>query len=316
VRHGGQTDAHENPKHPATTGIAMKAAPFSYVRVDSVDQALGELAEHGDACKLLAGGQSLVPMMSMRLVRSSRLVDIYRITELQALHVDTERVITAAGVRQHALEGNARLAERLPLVAKGLRWVGHQQTRNRGTVGGSLVHADPSAELPLCAAMLDARFTVLKKATPARTVEARDFFLGPMYTTIRADELLSEIHWPVWSGGGVGAAFDEVAIRHGDFAMASGAAQVQLDAGGVCRRAVIGAGGVGGVPMAFPTIAERLVGKLPSEDLIRSVAADAANATEPGSDMHASENYRRHLVKVLLQRVLNAAIDDARKGNH
>lgn len=285
----------------------MKAAAFDYVRADGLAHALDLLARHGADAKLLAGGQSLVPMMAMRLARPSLLVDIHRLRELQGVADQPDCIVLGAAVRQCTLEHDATLPGRLPLVAQALRWVGHEQTRNRGTVGGSLVHADPSAELPLSAAVLDATL-VLRSEAGERRLPASEFFLGPMFTGTAENECLVRIEWPRWTGEGIGSAFEEVAIRHGDFAMASACVQVQVAADGTCERAALGIGGVDGVPLALPRLAERLVGKRPSDDLLRSVAADAAQSCEPGSDMHATAEYRRHLVRVLVERVLRQAL--------
>ena len=290
----------------------MKAAPFDYLRPDSLAHALELLGRHGGDAKLLAGGQSLVPMMAMRLARPSLLVDIHRLAELQGIRADAATFVTGGAVRQCTLEHEATLPERMPLIAQALRWVGHEQTRNRGTVGGSLVHADPSAELPLAAITLDATL-VLRSQDGTRRLPASEFFLGPMSTATAENECLSDIAWPRWSGARIGSAFDEVAIRDGDFAMASAAAQIQLDEAGVCTRAALGIGGVDGVPLALPTLAERLVGKQPTDDLVRAIAADASRACEPGSDIHASADYRRHLVTVLVERVLRQAYTTARE---
>ena len=290
----------------------MKAAPFDYQRAESLAHALELLGRHGGEARLLAGGQSLVPMMAMRLVRPSLLVDIHRLAELQDIRVDAASFVTGAGVRQCTLEHDATLPGRMPLVAQALRWVGHEQTRNRGTVGGSLAHADPSAELPLAAVTLEATL-VLRSEDGERRLPASEFFLGPMSTATAENECLAAIEWPRWSGPRVGSAFDEIAIRQGDFALASAAAQVQLDDAGLFARAALGIGGVDGVPLALPTLAGRLVGKPLSDDLVRAIAADASRACEPGSDFHASAAYRRHLVTVLVERVLRQAHATARK---
>jgi CO/xanthine dehydrogenase FAD-binding subunit len=176
----------------------MKAAPFDYMRAESVEHALELLERHGSDAKLLAGGQSLVPMMSMRLVRPAVLIDIYRLKALQDVSEVGKTVVTGAAVRQCTLEHDPSIAKRLPLVAQALRWVGHEQTRNRGTVGGSLVHADPSAELPLAAVTLDATF-VLRGANGERRVAASEFFLGPMFTAAGEHECLTAVEWPRWT---------------------------------------------------------------------------------------------------------------------
>ncbi|MGE0802048.1 MAG: xanthine dehydrogenase family protein subunit M [Lautropia sp.] len=285
----------------------MKAAAFRYLRADSAAHAISLLAEHGGDAKLVAGGQSLVPMMAMRLARPGVLIDINRIEALKSLEIGASRVRTGAGTRQRTVEDATELQVRLPLVHRALRWVGHAQTRNRGTVGGSLVHADPSAELPLAALVLGATMTLRSQAGGERRVDADAFFLGPMFTAVGETECLTAIDWPVWDEPGVGAAFEETAIRHGDFAIASAACQIRVDGDGVCRRAALGAGGVGGTPLAFPALAQRLTGQRIDATLARAVAHDAARLCDPGSDIHASADYRRHLAAVLLERVIVAA---------
>ena len=282
----------------------MKAAPFDYVRADSLPHALAVLAEHGADAKLLAGGMSLVPMMAMRLARPALLIDIYGLDELKTLRHRSDAVVTGAAVRQCSLGSDTRLREQLPLLVQALRWVGHSQTRNRGTVGGSLVHADPSAELALVALVLGARLHLSGQSAGERTVAASDFFLGPMFTATGEAECLTAIEWPVWEGRGTGSAFEEISIRHGDFAMASAAAQLQLDRKGVVKRASFGVGGADGMPLAFPDLAQKLLGERMTDALAREVAAAAARLCNPGSDMHASADYRRHLATVLVERVL------------
>lgn len=289
----------------------MKAAPFEYVRVDSVAQALELLAEHGMDAKLVAGGQSLVPMMAMRLARPALLVDINRLTALKTLSDTSEHVTTGAGVRQRTLEDTPALDASLPLMRKALRWVGHAQTRNRGTVGGSLVHADPSAELPLTALVLGATMRIQSHAEGERRVSAQDFFLGPMFTAVSEIECLMDIQWPVWQGPRIAAAFEETAIRHGDFAMASAACQLQVDASGVVTRASFGLGGVDGAPLAFPALAQTLCGQRLSPELAQDLAQAAAKESNPGSDIHGTAEYRRHLAGVLLARVLQQAAQEA-----
>ena len=199
----------------------------------------------------------------------------------------------------------------MPLLAQALIWVGHVQTRNRGTAGGSLAHADPSAELPLVAQTLAARIA-LRSVKGARTLAAGDFFAGPMATAMRPDECLEEIQWPIWPERRTGSAFTEIAIRHGDFAMVAAAAQVALDADGRCTRAALGLGGAAGTPLAFPKIAARLVGTNLDDEAIEGAASDAAKETDPGSDLHATKEYRRHLARVLAARALRTARERAK----
>jgi carbon-monoxide dehydrogenase medium subunit/2-furoyl-CoA dehydrogenase FAD binding subunit len=282
----------------------VKAAPFNYLQADNLAHALALLAEHGGDAKLLAGGQSLVPMMAMRLARPALLVDINRLAELKTIQPSATAITMGAGVRQRDVEDARTLDMPLPLVQQALRWVGHAQTRNRGTVGGSLVHADPSAELPLAALVLNATMRLHSQTDGERSVSAQDFFLGPMFTAVGETECLTAVDWPVWQGGFVASAFDETAIRHGDFAMASAACQVQLDAEGVVSRASMGVGGVSGAPLAFPVFAQQLVGQRMTPALAQELAHAAAQQCDPGSDMHASADFRRHLAATLLARVL------------
>lgn len=289
----------------------MKSAPFTYVCAETLDHALAQLAEHGGDCKPVAGGQSLVPMMAMRLARPSVLLDINRLEILKGLELDGSRALLGATVRQRDVEANAGLLAAVPLLGAALRWVGHVQTRNRGTVGGSLVHADPSAELPLAAAVLDATLILCSREAGERRIAARDFFIAPMFTATAEAECLVGVEWPVWQGAGVASAFEEVAIRHGDFAMASAACQLQIDSSGFCRRAALGLGGVAGTPLAFPDLAEELIGRRITPALARDIAEAAAVRAEPGSDTHADAAYRRHLAAVLLRRALLRAAGDA-----
>lgn len=282
----------------------MKAAAFDYVCASNLEHALEVLDANASDAKLIAGGQSLIPMMAMRLARPALLVDINRLDELKKVQITADRVTMGAATRQRDVEFNTTLHQSLPLIRDALKWVGHVQTRNRGTVGGSLVHADPSAELPLAATILNAGLRLRSKSGGVRVVEASEFFLGPMFTAVGETECLVEIEWPVWQGPGVVSVFDEVAMRHGDFAMASAACQLQVDADGVCQRAAFGLGGVDGTPLAFPELAQQLVGCRIDEKLAKEVAHAAAQRTEPGSDMHADADYRRHLATVLLSRML------------
>lgn len=284
----------------------MKAAPFDYVRAESLDHALEVLACNGPDAKAIAGGQSLVPMMAMRLARPAVLLDINRLASLKGVSHSDGLASMGATQRQRDVEVDTAVHARLPLVRDALHWVGHAQTRNRGTVGGSLVHADPSAELPLAAVVLDAALVLRSRDGGERVVPSHEFFLGPMSTATGETELLLRIDWPVWEGR-CACAFEETAMRHGDFAMASAACQLQLDAAGRCRRAALGLGGMDGIPRAFPDIAAALVGQRIDAALAEAVAHDAVARTEPGSDLHAGVEYRRHLGRVLMKRVLMRA---------
>jgi len=289
----------------------LKPAPFEYSRATSTVEACELLRRHGDEAKILAGGQSLVPMMAMRLVRPAWLIDINEISALKFVNIEKDAVRVGACTRQCTVERDQALAVRVPLLAQALAWVGHVQTRNRGTIGGSLAHADPCAELPLVAQVLGARM-LLRSAKGTRLVEAEKFCSGPMATSARSDECLEEIQWPAWSWRHTGSAFTEISVRHGDFAMVAAAAQIAVDGDGRCVRAAFGMGGAGGTPLAFPKIAARLVGTRLDDEVVKDAAHAAAAETEPGSDLHASAEYRRHLAGVLAARVLREARERAR----
>jgi carbon-monoxide dehydrogenase medium subunit len=206
----------------------MKSAPFEYARAESLEEACALLSEHGDDAKVIAGGQSLVPMLAMRLLAPAWLIDVARLQELQKITAQPSEIVVGATLRQCVAEASTALTGAVPLIGQALKWVGHAATRNRGTVGGSLVHADPSAELPLVAALLNATLT-LHSVRGTRNIAAQDFFIGPMMTVIEADECLVDVRFPVWQGGHTGSAFDEIATRHGDFAIVAAAAQVTLE---------------------------------------------------------------------------------------
>ncbi len=283
----------------------MKAAPFAYMHPESLEQALEALTQHGADAKLIAGGQSLVPMMAIRLTRPACLVDVNRLPELRGITAaGPQHLRTGATTRQRDLQEHLELARLVPLIGAALHWVGHVQTRNRGTVGGSLVHADPAAELPLAALLLNARIHLRSQAMGERTVQASDFFISPMFTATGETECVTAIEWPVWDGPGIACAFEETATRQGDFAIAAAACQLQLDAAGICRRAAVGLGGMAGTPLAFPDLAGKLVGQRVTRAPARDIAEVAVRRTDPGSDLHADPEYRRHLAAVLLTRVL------------
>jgi CO/xanthine dehydrogenase FAD-binding subunit len=267
--------------------------------------------QHGDAAKIIAGGQSLVPMMAFRLLRPSWLIDINEIAALKFVDFETDAVQMGACTRQCVIERDDALAARVPLLRQALVFVGHTQTRNRGTIGGSLVHADPSAELPLVAQILEARL-LLRAKSGTRTLPASAFFAGPMMTNLRPDECLEEIHWPIWRERRTGSAFTEISRRHGDFAMVAAAAQIAVDDDGHCTRVTFGVGGAAPVPVAFSALAQSLIGHRLDRPKARAVAQEAAATLEPDSDIHASAAYRRHLAGVLVTRVLLEAYDAAR----
>jgi 2-furoyl-CoA dehydrogenase FAD binding subunit len=273
----------------------MKAAPFRYERPASVKEAL-ELLSADENAKALAGGQSLVPMMAMRLARPTVLVDLGAIAGLDDVERANGSLVTGGMVRQRALERHDGLARELPLVSAALPWVGHREIRNRGTIGGSIAHADPSAELSLVAAVLRATIVAVG-GDGEREITGDEFAHGPFQTALAPDELLTEIRWPVATESD-GFAFAEVARRHGDFALCGVAVWVRY--GGLAR---VGLMGVAGAPVVHD-VRPQLDGGASVEE----VAAELAGNTEPSSDMHASAGYRRRLVRVLVARCLTEAL--------
>jgi CO/xanthine dehydrogenase FAD-binding subunit len=288
----------------------MKPAPFAYLAPDSLDEALEALRRYGSDGKLLAGGQSLVPLLAMRVARPSVIIDLNRISELVFVRPARGGLAIGAMTRQRAAERSQLVATRAPLLREALRWIGHPQIRNRGTVGGSLAHADPSAELPAAAAVLDARF-VLASHRGTRIVDAASFFTGYLTTAIEPDELLTEVriapHPP-----GAGWAFAEVARRRGDFALVGVAALLRCNGGGRCTEARLAFTGVGPGPVRVPAAESVLAGRPVTEETTAEVQRAVTAALEPESDLHASGDYRRHVAGVLARRAVNQAAERVR----
>ena len=282
----------------------MKPPPFEYVPVETVEAAVQALAEGGPDAKVLAGGQSLVPMLNFRLLRPSVLVDINRIAGLSFVAEDEDALRIGALTRHRTLETSPLVARHFPVVAEGMRHVAHLAIRNRGTIGGSLSHADPAAELPMLAMLLDAELKIVS-SRGTRVAPAKGFFAGALTTTLAEDELLTEIRLPkVPEGSGWG--FGELARRHGDFALAAVAA-VLTRRGEAVGSARIAMTGVGDTPLRAPAAEALLVGNRVAPDLLEAVAEAVRAECSPESDLHASADYRRHLVGILAQRVLAAA---------
>lgn len=283
----------------------MKPAPFDYVRATSLGHALSALAESEDAI-ILAGGQTLVPMMAMRLARPATLIDLNEIEELAGIDVHDGYLSIRAMTRQAYALASAEVSARTPLLAKALSFVGHTQTRNRGTIGGSIAHGDPSAEIPLTAVALDAEI-VLAGCSGTRTVKARSFYTGPLSSVRRADECLTEVRFPIWSGS-VGIGFQEISPRHGDFAIVAVAAQLQCDADKICRRASVAVGGASANPVQAAEVEAALIGKRIDPRLANEAARAVDPILSPTDDLHASASYRRRVARVLTERaILEAA---------
>lgn len=292
----------------------MKAAPFEYRRASSIDEACDLLVEE-EGSRVIAGGQTLIPMMAMRLARPQRLVDISRIFELAFIRTDEDCVVIGATTRQVVAERDPVVHSHLPLLAAAIPWVGHPPTRARGTVGGSLANADPSAEIALVAATLNATI-VYREGAETVEVPASEYFFGPMITALPAAACLTEIRFPTWPGMRVGVGFEEISARRSDFALVSAAAQVALDEDGRCERAALGVGGAGDIPIALDEAAEQLTGTLLEEREVRAIVTEAMADVETSSDLHASGEYRRRGAVELLVRAIAAGRASARKRAH
>lgn len=285
----------------------MKPAPFDYVRPDSLAEACSILAADEDA-RIIAGGQTLVPMLAMRLARPAKLVDILRLRELNFIRVEGDALTIGATTRQVQVERSEAVRASLPLLARALPWVGHPPTRSRGTVGGSIANADPSAEIPLVAVTLGAEIEI---ANPdgRSTMPADDFFIGPMLTAVMPGDCVAAVRFPVWSAPRVGTGFHEVSARKSDFAFVSAAAQVALGEDGRCSDVALGIGGVGDRPVRLDVSA--LVGSQLDEVAVADAVRAAAEVLEPTSDLHASADYRRRVAVTLGLRALQDARAEA-----
>lgn len=285
----------------------MKPAPFRYAAPDTVAEALGLLRSYGQDGKLLAGGQSLVPLLNMRLARPSVIIDLNRIRELSYIKEDNGEIAVGAMTRQREAELSPLIRRRLPLLAEALGVVGHPQIRNRGTIGGSIAHADPSAELPAVAAVLQAKM-VIRGPKGRRVLTPEEFFLTYLTTALEPDELLVEIRFPVVPKAG--AAFLEVARRHGDYALAGVAVVVSKNGErvGTCRLAFTG---VGPGPVRIPEAEAAVTGNHLTDRVLQDVRKTVEERLDPDSDVHASAEYRKHVAGVLAVRALRFAAERA-----
>jgi carbon-monoxide dehydrogenase medium subunit len=284
----------------------VKPAPFRYLAPASRDEAFDALKRYGPEAKILAGGQSLVPLLAMRLARPAVIIDLNRISDLGYVRAARGAFAVGAMTRQHAVEHDARIAARLPLLRAAVRWVGHPQIRTRGTVGGSLAHADPAAELPAVAAVLGARFVVARKAGE-RILHAAEFFTGYLSTALEPDEMLTEVRFPILPPD-AGWAFTEVARRHGDFALVGVAAVLRADDARRCEEARLALIGVGQGAVRAGDAEQFLLGRRVDDAAANEAGRLAAASLDPDGDIHASGRYRRHVAGVLTTRaILEAA---------
>jgi carbon-monoxide dehydrogenase medium subunit len=287
----------------------VKPPRFQYTRPNTLDEAL-HLIETDDA-KLLAGGQTLVPILNFRLAAPSMLIDINRVKGLDALHLSDAGLHLGAMVRWRTIEQSPVVAAANPLLREAVRHIAHYQIRNRGTVGGSCAHADPAAEFPAVSVLCEAQFVIQRRGR-SRVLRADQFFLGPLTTALEPNEILTEIVFPSWPANRR-AAFDEIAPRHGDFAIAGAAVFVDCNAAGTCHKAGIVVFGATDRPQRIPHAETLLTGRRLESPLLADAARIASEGLETQSDIHASAAYRREVTRVLIERTLARA---ARNGAH
>lgn len=284
----------------------MKPASFTYHRPGSVSEALQILARYGGGAKPLAGGQSLGPMLNMRLARPEHLVDLNDLIELDYVREVSGMIEVGALTRHHRLASSAELQRSVPLLSQAAATIGHYAIRQRGTVAGSLVHADPAAQIPLIAVTLDAE-VVVQSSTGSRVVPAADFLQSIMTVDLRDTEIVTALRFPMRSLD-ESCAFEIFSRRHGDFAMASVAATLSLDGNGTLSALRLGLGGVGPVPLRMRDIEAQALGAKPDEASIERLARQAADAIEPEEDEQVPAVFRKELIETLTARALRHAL--------
>ncbi len=289
----------------------MKAAPFDYIRVNTLDEACKALSESGEDARIIAGGQTLVPLMAMRLARPSLLIDINDVEELSGISIEGEHLVIKAGTRQVKALSSEIVRKKIPLLAEALSHVGHTQTRNLGTVGGSLVNADPSAEIPLIAQTLEATILV-QSVRGKRSIAASEFFEAAMVTCLAPDECLVEVCFPIWPEKRNGYGFHEVSIRDSDYALAAAAAQLTLDGSDNCKKLSLSICGASPTAIRLKPVEEALLGKPPLNQVIVEACEIIDDLIDPQADVHADANYRGRVAKVMARRAISDARDRAK----
>jgi carbon-monoxide dehydrogenase medium subunit len=286
----------------------MKLPDFAYEAPTTLAEAVGLLAEHQDEASVLAGGQSLIPLLALRLARPAVLVDVNGLSELSGVSVTDGQVAVGAMTREYVAEESEAVAGTVPLLAAALPLIGHDAIRSRGTIGGSLAHADPAAELPAVARALDAEF-VVRSRSGERVIPAAEWFEGYLATARRPDEILVEVRFPA-ARPGTGAAFQEVARRHGDFAMVGVAASLTLTDGTISD-ARLAFSGIADVPVRAVEAEAFLLGQEPSAQVFEEAARRATADIDPPADLHGSAEFRKKVAATLVRRGLRAAADNA-----
>ena len=288
--------------------MSVKLPYVEYEAPATIAEAVDLLAEHQDEASVLAGGQSLIPLLALRLARPAVLIDINRVGELSGVSVTDGRVAIGAMTREYAAEESETVAGSVPLLAAALPLVGHEAIRSRGTIGGSMAHADPAAELPAVARALDAEF-VVRSRSGDRVVPAAEWFEGYLATSRRDDEILVEVRFPA-AGPDTGVAFQEVARRHGDFAIVGLAASLTLTDGAISD-ARLAFAGIADVPVRAADAEDLLAGERPSAELFEEAARRATADIDPPADLNGSPEYRKKVAATLVRRALRAAADNA-----
>jgi carbon-monoxide dehydrogenase medium subunit len=286
----------------------MKLPPFDYEAPQTVSETVELLAEHGDEASVLAGGQSLIPLLALRLARPEILIDINGVRDLSGMSATDGWLAIGAMTREYAAEESESVAEAVPLLAAALPLIGHEAIRSRGTIGGSLAHADPAGELPAVARALDAQF-VVRGPAGMRVIPAEEWFEGFLTTSRGPDELLVEVRFPT-AGPGTGVSFQEVARRHGDFAIVGLAASLTLS-DGVISDARLAFAGLSDVPLRATAAEDLLAGQRPSAELFDEAARRATDDADPPADLQGSSEYRKTVAAALVRRGLRAAADHA-----
>ena len=284
----------------------MKPPPFAYHDPSNLEEAVALLERYGDEAKVLAGGQSLMPLLNFRLSYPSALIDINRVSDLSYIKQEDGKICIGALTRQRTIEFSDLIQTQLPLLHEATILVGHLPIRTRATIGGSLAHADPAAEYPTAAIALDAEL-IIQGPNGQHVLSAKEFFLSYLTTALAPNEVLAEIRLPP-SPSGSGWAFEEFARRHGDFAVVGIAAVIDAD-GEQCRRARLAAAGAGPTPIRLRDAEDILIQEGVSEQAIQRAAEKATELIEPDNDIHASADFRRHLTQVLTRRAVKRAIE-------
>jgi 2-furoyl-CoA dehydrogenase FAD binding subunit len=287
----------------------MKPAAFDYFRPSTVKEALQLLEQSGDEGKLLAGGQSLIPILNMRLSAPGCLIDMNGLHDLNYIRQEGEWLTIGAMTRQRDIEKSLVIRENSPLLSEAVPFIGHMQTRNRGTVGGSLVHADPAAELPLSVLALSGR-AIIASSEGNREVDLSEFFITYLTTDIMPGEMLIEIKIPL-DAAPRGYSFQEFSRKHGDFALVASACVLDTDALGRITSARLTLGGVDAVPIVAEAAVDALLGEKLTESLLEEAGVQAASHVDPEGDLHASREYRLHLAGVFAKKAIKAAYDRA-----